>query len=465
MKAKEMQLGAYIRKALPLQAAWASPDMAENKWMLTGKGADPFDAFLIKANNPERVVLYTASSEITDYDDEQMTISKKAPRLKNYNRHRACLWAHTYYEPVIANAIRTRKDLEKKQLLLWLEFLPRDVYEEADKYFKIIRHQQSDGTSAMPNGSIGFKYYEGKHGTMEDEGYIFKYTDWELLEFSPCPVGSNPEAHAHLPSEGKGKTKFWSGYKPGVWPTKLIINPSDPDFASIAKSLPGLAEGPSVQPENKGRVLDEPEGDWKWYIWMDKSEASAWVEENDYSPISSRKEPNFWHFSLTSKDKYSEFRNQWIGSKVKPAGFDPKKPEGRPVKLNLGKIKNSDKWEKHNLEFYHGEKDLGKTFESAEAKLDALLFYVGEEVIPRLDRLEKGRSGGNEQPKKDSDSPASEASEEKAGASDAEQMKSVHRGVATLFQSGKPKTDATDPHLTATLKAAHKHFPKGDEDE
>lgn len=363
MKAKEMQLGAYIRKALPLHAAWASPDVAENKWMLTGKGADPFDAFLIKANNPERVILYTASSEITDYDDEQMTISKKAPRLKNYNRHRACLWAHTYYEPVIANAIRTRKDLEKKQLLLWLEFLPRDVYEEADKYFKIIRHQQSDGTSAMPNGSIGFKYYEGEHGSMEDEGYLFKYTDWELLEFSPCPVGSNPEAHAHLPSEGKGKTKFWSGYKPGVWPTKVIINPSDPEFATIAKSLPDLAQGPSAQSEDEG-------------------------------------------------------------------------------------IKTS------------GETIEGK---NAEAKLDVLLFYVGEEIIPRLDRLEKGRSGGNEQPQKDSDSPAPEASEKKAGASDAEQMKSVHRGVANLFGSGKSKTDAENEKLTATLKAAHKHFSKGDE--
>jgi hypothetical protein len=43
-------------------------------------------------------------------------------------------------------------------------------------------------------------------------------------------------------------------------------------------------------------------------------------------------------------------------------------------------------------------------------------------------------------------------------------MKSVHRGVATLFQSSKSKTDAEKDNLTATLKAAHEHFPKGDED-
>lgn len=380
---KDLQLGAYVRKALPLQASWASPDLAENKWMLTGKGADPFDAFLIKANNPERVIHYVISSGITDYDDERMSISKKAPRLKNYNRHRACLFAHIYYEPVIGNIIRMRKDIKTEMLHAWLEYLPREVYEWADQLFRIVRHTQSDGTSAMPNGSIGFKYYAGEPGSMEDEGYIFKYTDWELLEFSPCPVGSNPDAHGYLPTDPGGQKKFWAGYSPGSWPTKLIINPSEPDYRKVMKSIPIIGQ---KQPDEEAidQAPDEADGE----------------------------------------------------------------AQGEPEP-------STDETEKSANE------RLLAVCERIENVTDALKHFMGVEIIPRLERIEKqeGRSGGNRITIEEKGSPKPGASDE-AGA-DVEQVKAVHRRVANLYGSGKTtKPNAEQSDLAVTFKTALPHTDK-----
>jgi len=114
-----------------------------------------------------------------------------------------------------------------------------------------------------------------------------------------------------------------------------------------------LGQVPQELARIRGQVLEEPQGDYKWYVW-DLSEAIGWLKEHGFSSSEYIKEVNFYAFRQADPDDFVAFRTQYVGKAKRPK--DPE-PNDRPVKFTFG-IKEDGTTEVQALAFYHGEKDL-----------------------------------------------------------------------------------------------------------
>lgn len=219
----EYQIGSTVWKALEMDPHLADPNLAENAWMQTGQKVDDQDILVKRPKDPKHVYKWIASSEAVDYDEEVIQLA--AWRLKHYRKKGVILWAHGHSELPIAKARRIRAAKDVGQLQIWGEFFPHDVYWWADQVERVL------AWGGLPDGSVGFKYYKGERGDTEKGEPRFTFTDVELLEFSVCPVGANPEAMVQLSkgfsSAEDARRKIWAGFTPETYPRKIIVPPGE----------------------------------------------------------------------------------------------------------------------------------------------------------------------------------------------------------------------------------------------
>jgi len=442
-----------LPKILICTATWLDPDRKENKWLHTGEpfyGADSEwqeveiwepssddprkkvkttgfwnekrQDFIRSARNPDRVMEVIASMGTRDRDREIIEVAGWTTR--NFFEYPAITWAHRTDQLLIGNGIRLQKQVKNNQLKFWPEFTPAHLNDWAEKVFQNYREAW---TRAWSVHFDPFKYITGDYEAVmngDEDAFLMKYTKQDLVEIAACGLGAHPQALT------VAEKAYGSDFKKRLFP---------------GFDEQELTSGRLI----KGEIIDDPPGDYKWYKW-DKSEAAKWCKDNDYKPKALRKDTNFWHFSLTPKERYSEFKTKWLGSKRKPPDFDTSDPSGRPVLLGLGKLKGKQEWEEHNLEFYHGEEELKSvsvddetireisaivTLASIDTKLNAVLTYMGSDIIPRLDRLEKRISGGETEPDTGRTSPKPETSKEGAGSQKMDQVKAVQKAAESLFRT------------------------------
>jgi HK97 family phage prohead protease len=142
-----------------------------------------------------RLVRYAITSETCDrYGD---IVRASGCNLTNYLQNPVIQFAHDYSELPVGNAIKIVKNKQNKTVdAVALYFDDRvDSSGRSDTIFRFVK------ANAMRAVSIGFmpiKYQVPK--TTEDREklglgeYGVEFIEWDLMEFSACPVPANPEA-------------------------------------------------------------------------------------------------------------------------------------------------------------------------------------------------------------------------------------------------------------------------------
>lgn len=141
-----------------------------------------------------RVVRYVLSDETVDRDGDIMM--QAGADLANFMKNPVALLFHDSRTFPIGNFIKLWVDVSTRKLMGDILFADErvDTSGMADRAFRFAKSR------IMRAGSIGFRGNEVKFPTkeervllgMRDYGVIF--SKWELMEFSLCPVPSNPNA-------------------------------------------------------------------------------------------------------------------------------------------------------------------------------------------------------------------------------------------------------------------------------
>lgn len=149
-----------------------------------------------------RVIEYTLSDEVVDRDGD--IIIQAGIDLKNFANNPVVLPFHDSRTFPVGNFIKLWVDVTAKSLKGWILF-PDDRVDPSGMCERAFRFAKS---RIMRAGSIGFKGLEVKFPTKEerthlgmmDYGVIFSKS--ELMEFSLCPVPSNPHALSNAVKSG-----------------------------------------------------------------------------------------------------------------------------------------------------------------------------------------------------------------------------------------------------------------------
>lgn len=138
----------------------------------------------------QRTVVATISTGIVDRDNE--VLDPRGVMLENFAKNPVIPWAHQTLLPPIAKALWIKKG--RKQIISKVKFATTERAEEIWQLFK---------GKFLRAFSVGFLPKEGHRPTPEDirknpdlADARFWYTKWELTEFSPVTVPSNPDALA-----------------------------------------------------------------------------------------------------------------------------------------------------------------------------------------------------------------------------------------------------------------------------
>lgn len=142
-----------------------------------------------------RVIEHLITNETKDrYGD---IVRAKGVDLKQFKRNPTIQFAHDYKSPPVGKSIKVWYDSEDKSIKSWGLFFDDTVDKtgRSDAVFSLIV------AGGMPACSIGFmpvETYRPKTAEERDtiglgeDGVEFRKS--ELLEYSPCPVGANPDA-------------------------------------------------------------------------------------------------------------------------------------------------------------------------------------------------------------------------------------------------------------------------------
>lgn len=142
-----------------------------------------------------RVIQYLITNEAQDrYGD---IVRAKGADLTNYTKNPTVQYAHDYKSPPIGKTIKIWIERSLKGVQAWGLFYDANVddTEWSETIFKFAK------TGAMPACSIGFIPIETYRPKDKDEReklglgeYGLEFKIWELLEWSPCSIGANPQA-------------------------------------------------------------------------------------------------------------------------------------------------------------------------------------------------------------------------------------------------------------------------------
>ena len=141
-----------------------------------------------------RVIEYTLSDETVDRDGD--IIVQAGIDLSNYVKNPVVLPFHDSRTFPVGNFIKLWVDVTSKSLKGWILF-PDERVDPSGMCDRAFRFAKS---RIMRAGSIGFRGREVKFPTKEERGllgmleYGVIFSKSELMEFSLCPVPSNPNA-------------------------------------------------------------------------------------------------------------------------------------------------------------------------------------------------------------------------------------------------------------------------------
>jgi hypothetical protein len=150
----------------------------------------------------ERVIEYTLSDETVDRDGD--IIVQAGIDLSNYVKNPVVLPFHDSRTFPVGNFIKLWVDVTSKSLKGWILF-PDDRVDTSGMSDRAFRFAKS---RIMRAGSIGFRGREVKFPTKEERGllgmldYGVIFSKTELMEFSLCPVPSNPNALSNAVKSG-----------------------------------------------------------------------------------------------------------------------------------------------------------------------------------------------------------------------------------------------------------------------
>jgi hypothetical protein len=150
----------------------------------------------------ERVIEYTLSDETVDRDGD--IIVQAGIDLSNYVKNPVVLPFHDSRTFPVGNFIKLWVDVTSKSLKGWILF-PDERVDPSGMCDRAFRFAKS---RIMRAGSIGFRGREVKFPTKEERGllgmldYGVIFSKSELMEFSLCPVPSNPNALSNAVKSG-----------------------------------------------------------------------------------------------------------------------------------------------------------------------------------------------------------------------------------------------------------------------
>lgn len=141
-----------------------------------------------------RVIEYTLSDESVDRDGD--IIIQAGIDLANFTKNPVVLPFHDSRTFPVGNFIKLWVDVTAKSLKGWILF-PDERVDPSGMCDRAFRFAKS---RVMRAGSIGFRGREVKFPTKEERGHLGMldygviFSKCELMEFSLCPVPSNPNA-------------------------------------------------------------------------------------------------------------------------------------------------------------------------------------------------------------------------------------------------------------------------------
>ena len=141
------------------------------------KAEDAEDKLLLK---------FIISDEKVDRDRD--TIRVAGWQLKNFKKNPVVLWSHMSWDPPIAKSVEIGPDGDK--LVSTAEFMPQDMNPFS---FMVFRMLDGGWLNAVSVGFIPEKYEFVVEEEAERRGGV-NFMKQELLEYSVCPIPSNPRA-------------------------------------------------------------------------------------------------------------------------------------------------------------------------------------------------------------------------------------------------------------------------------
>jgi len=421
---------------------WLDPDRKENKWLQTGepmygdgwqeveiKEPDPKNHkkiltikgfwnekrqdFIRPARNPERVMKVVASMGLRDRDKEVLEVAGWT--TKNFFSNPAITLAHRTDQFLIGNAIRTQKNVKENQLLIWPEFTPGELLEVAETAFRNYR------AAWMKAWSVHFdpvKWELGDYQAVMDgdeNAVLMTYKKQDLVELAACGVGALPQALTAF------EKTLGSEYK------KILFAGYDQE-----------------ELENAG---EKEAGQDEYLKPYPNEHACRLADPKDFDRFA-RKNCERKHEGKCIDVIYGIKADK---SKIQALRF--------PTDIwTEAQAKSYCKEQKGSFEAASGKET--SCLERIESKLNAIMTYFGSDIIPRLDRLEKQRSGGANESTMDQETPEPEASDGKAGSSEmTTSIKAMQERVNGLFGADTPQ----DGELVAVFKGTTPRPKKGGE--
>lgn len=179
-----------------------------------------YTAYEIKAadGGGERALSFTITTGAVDRDGD--TISPDGWDVEAYMKNPVVLWAHMSRTPPIGRALSITR--VASALKATAEFMPPDLNPMADMAFRMLKG------GWLKAVSVGFLPTEWSYDETRGGVNFLKQT---LLEFSVCPVPSNPEALLDAKHAGidLAPLKSWAEQtldamsdEPGLWLPKSV---------------------------------------------------------------------------------------------------------------------------------------------------------------------------------------------------------------------------------------------------
>lgn len=175
----------------PVQCSYRAFDVIEDRSV-------PLPLKIQEPTNSDRVIRFKASDDTIDRYNE--VILPSGWDLRNFKKNPAVLQFHDHYSWPIGKS--TAAGVVGNALMIDAEFDPPEVDESAELVFRKIKH------GSVKAGSVGFLpsqwIYPGTNEKGVNTEELFAkykgvdkiYIKQELLEWTICPIGANPEALA-----------------------------------------------------------------------------------------------------------------------------------------------------------------------------------------------------------------------------------------------------------------------------
>lgn len=156
-----------------------------------------FDTVVKAEDSGMNAILFVISTEDLDRDSDTLAI--KGWNLKNYKKNPVVQWAHDYYSPPIAKAVKVYAEDGKLKSLA--EFTPQDMNPFGYMIYQMLKNKFLNATS-VGFKAIDYEFVEESDNSGNCTRRGINYKKQELLEYSVVPIPANPMALVEARSIG-----------------------------------------------------------------------------------------------------------------------------------------------------------------------------------------------------------------------------------------------------------------------